>query len=199
MTKIIKLYSDQRLKNLFKQIFPDFQIIQKNFNDLQKKESDADHQVIFLNKLQNTNLNLENLNDSHTIITDSKSIKEKYFNLKIFTAPIKINKLISLINDAIKSRKNKFSNIELVERYIVNTSSSKKISLTDLEMNILSVLIKKKKCERDFIKENVLMIKKNIESNSLDSHLTRIRKKLEKIDASVKIITKHETLSIIST
>ena len=45
---------------------------------------------------------------------------------------------------------------------------------------------------------NNLNIKSNIETNSLESHLTRIRKKMSKVRTSVKIQTKSEKLLITS-
>ena len=70
--------------------------------------------------------------------------------------------------------------------------------LTDIECEILISLINKKSCDKDYIKTNILKIKTNIETNSLDSHLTRIRKKLEKIKTDVKIKSKNDVLSIFS-
>ena len=55
---------------------------------------------------------------------------------------------------------------------------------------------KRKETSKNFIKENILNIKSNIETNSLDSHLTRIRKKMNKIKSNVKIQTKNEKLLI---
>ena len=44
--------------------------------------------------------------------------------------------------------------------------------------------------------ENILNIKSNIETNSLESHLSRIRKKMNTIKTKVKIQTKNEKLLI---
>ena len=58
------------------------------------------------------------------------------------------------------------------------------------------LLIREKETPKDFIKENILKIKSDIETNSLESHLTRIRKKMNKIKTIVKIQTKGEKLLI---
>ena len=50
--------------------------------------------------------------------------------------------------------------------------------------------------DKNFIKENILNIKSNIETNSLESHLSRIRKKMNTIKTKVKIQTKNEKLLI---
>ena len=66
--------------------------------------------------------------------------------------------------------------------------------MTDIEDEILRLLIREKNCLKKFIKENILKIKNNIETNSLESHLTRIRKKLEKVEASILIQSKNDKL-----
>ena len=68
--------------------------------------------------------------------------------------------------------------------------------LTSLEVEILIYLIIEKETTKNFIKENILNIKANIETNSLESHLTRIRKKMNQINTSVKIQSKNDRLII---
>ena len=65
-----------------------------------------------------------------------------------------------------------------------------------VELEILSYLIREKETSKNFIKENILNIKSDIETNSLESHLTRIRKKMNKVKTSIKIQTKSEKLLI---
>ena len=70
--------------------------------------------------------------------------------------------------------------------------------LTKVELEILSYLVREKETSKNFIKENILNIKTNIETNSLESHLTRIRKKMNKVKTTVKIQTKSEKLLIVA-
>ena len=56
--------------------------------------------------------------------------------------------------------------------------------------------MRKKETSKNFIKENILNIKSNIETNSLESHLSRIRKKINTLKSKVKIQTKNEKLLI---
>ena len=65
-----------------------------------------------------------------------------------------------------------------------------------MKKKIFLYLIKDENCNKIFIKENILNIKSSIETNSIDSHLTRIRKKLDKIDTKLKIQSKNDSLTI---
>ena len=64
------------------------------------------------------------------------------------------------------------------------------------QLEIFSYLNREKETSKNFIKENILNIKSNIETNSLESHLSRIRKKMNTIKTKVKIQTKNEKLLI---
>ena len=64
-------------------------------------------------------------------------------------------------------------------------------------IELLTYLIVEKESTKKHIQENILNIKSTIQTNSLDSHLTRIRKKMYKIKTSVKIQSKSEKLLIV--
>ena len=68
--------------------------------------------------------------------------------------------------------------------------------LTKLETEILSHLIIQKESTKKYIQENILNIKSTIQTNSLESHVTRIRKKMNQIETTVKIKSKNEKLLI---
>ena len=51
-------------------------------------------------------------------------------------------------------------------------------------------LVKQKKIKRDDVLETVFKINKNVDTKTIESHLTRIRKKLFTIDSEVRIFLK---------
>ena len=72
----------------------------------------------------------------------------------------------------------------------INNKTDKEITLTSLEKEILRLLIDKKETEKNFLLESVLKIKKETKTKTIESHLTRIRNKLSKINSKLKIISK---------
>ena len=82
------------------------------------------------------------------------------------------------------------------EEKLINLDNDNFCYLTKIELEILICLIRKKEISKNFIKENILNIRSNIETNSLESHLSRIRKKMSLIKTKVKIQTKNEKLLI---
>lgn len=53
--------------------------------------------------------------------------------------------------------------------------------------------VERKKIKRDYFLETIFNIKKNIETKTIESHLTRIRKKLLSIKSKTKISSKEDT------
>ena len=86
--------------------------------------------------------------------------------------------------------------ISIDNEKLTNINNNSFCYLTKVEYEILFFLIREKEINKNIIKENILNIKSNVETNSLDSHLTRIRRKMIKIKTSVKIQSKSEKLLI---
>ena len=70
--------------------------------------------------------------------------------------------------------------------------------LTSLEKDILIMLFERKKIEKNFLLENVLKLRKDTETKTIESHLTRIRKKLISINSEIEIISKENTVFLVA-
>ena len=66
--------------------------------------------------------------------------------------------------------------------------------MTPLEKDILIILLEKQKIERQYLLEKVLKIRKDTETKTIESHLTRIRKKLLKINIQIEITSKDNMI-----
>ena len=118
-------------------------------------------------------------------------------NIQYIKTPLPIKKLKNKIQNFIQNLKVKFHDISVDNEKIINLQNNSFCYLTKIEYEILRYLIREKQTNKNFIKENILNIKSNIETNSLESHLTRIRKKMNMIKTAVKIQTKNEKLLIV--
>ena len=88
-----------------------------------------------------------------------------------------ISHIRNSIENFLQNQKIQFHDISVDNEKLTNLNNNSFCYLTKVELEILSCLIKEKVTSKNFIKENILNIKSNIETNSLESHLTRIRKK----------------------
>ena len=89
-----------------------------------------------------------------------------------------------------------YLDIVISEKKIINKKNKKFTFFTDLENQIFSKLLEKKELDKKFLKENILNIKNNIDTRSIESHFSRIRKKLSMIESSIKITSREDIFFI---
>ena len=123
------------------------------------------------------------------ISKNTKSFFEKRKNCIYY--PIKIKELIH------KTRQENenpiiFENLELKKNFLKNALNNKQIKISDIEKNNLKLLFFKKSTQKEVIKVSILNYKTEIKSNTVESHLTRIRNKIESIGSNVKIISSEK-------
>jgi len=109
--------------------------------------------------------------------------------------PIKYSDFYKIIQ-SVHCRASKFyKNLYLSSGSIlVNKDNGKKIFMTETEMKILTILFDKIIVKKNLLRESILNFQPGIETKSLESHLSRIRKKIHEIDGVIDIVSKNSTL-----
>ena len=109
---------------------------------------------------------------------------------KIVNYPIHISKFENLIEKFFNYKDLIFKELVVKNNGVVWSSlNNQKVFFTEKEILILKYLMKEKKVEKELLKKNVLNIQGNLDTKSLDSHLSRIRKKINEISKNVSIIS----------
>tara|TARA_Y200000002_G_scaffold248520_1_gene205829 strand:+ start:498 stop:1100 length:603 start_codon:yes stop_codon:yes gene_type:complete len=196
----LNIYSNSKIKKFLHSVFSKYDSIFMKLESIDHKIQNNQPNIIIINNKNESGLiNFENLNDYYLIITSLKNnISNFNNNLKFLKTPIPINHLKNAILNFTQNLKIQFHDISIDNEKMTNLKNNYFCYLTKVELEILKYLIREKEASKSFLKENILNIKSNIETNSLESHLTRIRKKMNKVDTSLKIKTKSEKLSITS-
>lgn len=198
MKSTLKIYSNKNLNNFLKSFLKEYELTFMNLQsidyDLQKSQA----KIIFVNNIEEAKLiNFKKLDNNFLIIS---KLKNDYLNsnqnIKVISSPISIKYLKNTIETFIQNLRIQFHDISIDNEKLINLNNNYFCYLTKAELDILTYLIKERETTKDFIKENILKIKSNIETNSLESHLTRIRKKMNKVNTTIKIKTKNEKLLI---
>lgn len=200
MNKQITIYSNLENNNFFRQIFTNYKIEINPISLLFNNEKKTNEGIIFYNtNNQKTNYDFKILKNNYLLVSNSqKKISGLSENITVIKPPISINQIINYINNFLLTKKIEFKEIIIINKKLINNYNNKSSLLTDIEFEILSSLIQKKECSKEFIKKNILKIKTDIKTNSIDSHLTRIRKKLESINTSLIIRSKNDIIKIYS-
>ena len=182
------------------QLFENHKVQLKSLDDLKKNEIANQGGIIFINNLNDyVETNLSNLKNDYIIFSNINLNKPKHLtNITFARTPLKIQQIENYLKKYNSNKKINFEDIYIKNKKIFNLKKNKSCFLTDIENNILIKLIEQKKCLKDYLKEKILNIKPNIQTHSLDSHLTRIRKKLEKIETNLKIKSKQDFLYLIN-
>ena len=151
--------------------------------------------------------NLKNIiqNSSHYLIVTQQNISNLDNQLKLTNIPIKISKLIEMIN--IKLLKNQFSNQSKVKikNYILNLNSREisnnntLMKLTEKEINTIIYLSKTNKpVSINELEKNVWQYEADMETHTVETHIYRLRKKIyEKFEDEDFIISKKNGYEII--
>ena len=198
MKNNLNIYSNDNIKKILYPLLSKYDLVFKKLELIDYKAKKIQPNIIIINNENDEKLiNFRKLNDNCLIISNlKKNTLDFNKNIKFLSTPISINHLKNTIEIFIQNLKIQFHDISIHGERLSNLTNNLFCYLTKVELEILTHLIREKKTTKDFIKENILNIKSNIETNSLDSHLTRIRKKMNKVDTRVKIKTKNEILLI---
>ena len=198
MKTSITIYSNFQKTYILENILKNYNLSFEKLSTNKIKKKSNELSIVFYDKNYDEDIFLENISDNTIIISNNINLKDKYSHTKFLISPTTLNQLKRSINYII-SQKNisLLDDIKIINEKIINMKNKKSCQLTLIEKEILTELISKKNCDKSFIKENILNLKKNIETNSLESHLTRIRKKLELVGSKIKLISKKDTVSYI--
>ena len=191
----LNIFCNNNIKNFLFSFLSDYELTIMKLDQIKDNIQASQANIIILS---NNDIDLRdygNLSDNCIIISNLKKLN---FNNKsnILNSPLSINNLKNKIEYFVQNLKVQFHDLSLYNEKLINLDNDNFCYLTKMELEILTYLIRKKETSKNFIKENILNIKSNIETNSLESHLSRIRKKMNTIKTKVKIQTKNEKLLI---
>ena len=194
----INIYSDKKIRFFLSELFFDYELFFKDLIEIPNYPYSSAANIIFLSDEESTKLiDFKKLSDNFLVLS-SLSNKNPSIDIQFVRIPKPINQIKALIEKFVENLKIKFHDITIVNEKLTNINNNSFCYLTKLESKILTYLIIEKKSKKKYIQENILNIKSTIQTSSLDSHLTRIRKKMNQIKTSVKIQSKNEILTIIT-
>ena len=191
----LNIFCNNKIKNFLPSFLSDYELTIMKLDQIKDNIQVSQANIIIIS---NNDIDLRDcgkLIDNCLIISNLKKLN---FNNKanILNSPLSINHLKNRIEYFVQNLKVQFHDFYLYNEKLINLNNDNFCYLTKIELEILTYLIRKKVTSKNFIKENILNIKSNMETNSLESHLSRIRKKMNSVKTKVKIFTKNEKLLI---
>ena len=195
----VEIFSSQKLKNFFINLGSLFDISLKGFDELESCYNSTNLSIVFFDHqdfLDEKTLNNILLNENFIFVYKKLSMFEKSsLDLEnMIIAPLSISKFLDKINEIINKKKHAYRNIELNNNFVTNTNTKEKNYLTQAENLILFKLFSEKTVNKKLLERDVLDIKQDLNSSSIESHLNRIRKKLKKIDSDFSVSSKNNNV-----
>ena len=192
----INIFASRKIKFFLSEFLSDYNLFFFDLDKIEATQKNIRPSIIILNnEIDLKIINLDKLSGNYLVLSSHKSINFSNKNsfLKI---PVSITKIKTSIENFIENLKIYFHDISIENEILTNIKNNSFCYLTKVEAEILSYLICEKETTKDYIKENILNIKNSIQTNSLESHLTRIRKKMNQINTSIQIHSKSDKLLI---
>ena len=198
MKSELYIFCNNKIKNFLSILLSEYELSIMKLDEIKNNIKTSQANIIIISNKNDIDLiDNKSVNDNFLIISYLKNINLNFTNnSNILSCPISINIIKNRIENFVQNIKVQFHDISIYNEKLINLNNDSFCRLTKIELEILTFLIREKKTSKNFIKENILNIKSNIETNSLESHLTRIRKKLNTVKTKVKIQTKNDDLLI---
>ena len=197
MNNEILLFSELYDTKVVEIVLADFNIKKFDLKELKNKNCKNKNILVFLNDENNINdLKQISLNNFVLCFVNKKNIEEAFNKATIISSPVTLSKLKEFADKIYKSNSKEYSDVVIADKKLTNKKNKKYTYFTDLENEIFSELLGKKELDKKYLKENILNIKNNINTRSIESHFSRIRKKLSSIESSIKITSKGEVFFI---
>ena len=199
MRSKLNIISNNKTNSFFNKLLAKHELVFIKLDSIDCKNQNIQANIVIMNNEKDIDqINFSKLNENYLIISNSKNKKKISLNnqLKFLEVPTTVNNFKNKIENFLQNIKVQFHDISIVSEKLINLKNNSFCYLTKAEIEILTHLIREKETNKKFIKENILKIKSNIETNSLESHLTRIRKKMNKIESVTKIQSRNDKLLI---
>ena len=191
------LYSEKKINQFLNEMFISFKIHNTSLETIKKNKFINQNILLIVSEAFEEGLQQSFFNKNNVVIfytTCNNPNRKTPHNVKTFNKHININKFIDEVTTFFAKNLITYGDIMLQGEKIVNNKTEKEISLTPLEKDILTLLIDRQETDKNLLLEVVLKIKKETETKTIESHLTRIRNKLLKINSKLKIISKGKKI-----
>ncbi len=195
----LDVFSKNELNNFFLNFEVFFEIKNHNYQALENFTEFKNLSLVFLDDQTDEGI-IKKISKKENVLfvcKDHTDLQNFHLNKKqSVICPISTNKLIDFIQNFIIQKKHTFTNIELNNSYITNKKTNERAHLTQAENHILSKILNHKSVQKKTIERDVLQIKSDLNTSSIESHLNRIRKKLKLINSNFTLSSKENLVSL---
>ena len=192
----VYVYSKTSLLSIIKEMLLNFEVLELAIDVFNNKEFKNNNILMILSDDIASKINDNFFLNNNVVVFFSKNQngfdKTHLQKTKFFYGPINVKKFCDEIKAHFISKTAVYKNTRIWGEKMTNLNSGMSALLTPLEKEILIAFFLKIQIKREYLLERVLKINKDIETKTIESHLTRIRKKLLRIKSKIQISSKDD-------
>jgi len=196
MKNVVRFCGEKPLHKIVMEILSDYKIETVTFDQINNENFKNNNIILFGNNDLEKKIKKYFFLQNNAIffIKDNKGRfeQEESKNAIFFYGRLRVKKFVDEIKTCFISKKAVLKKTEIFGDKITNTMLGLSAPLTPLETEILISLFENKRLKKNYLLEKIIKIKKEIETKTAESHLTRIRGKLMKIKSEIQIKTKED-------
>jgi len=204
----LQIIGSQSFVDLLNELNFNYNIISDN--KLKYSNKDFLVRIIFVEKLQLTQIKkffLENiptiflLNNKDFLKKNKLSLLDFHVSLSIPLEVLSFKEILNILitkYNFLKKSKITINDYEIDSNQRVIMKNKVKVKLTEKELELILVLNKKNGLEKSFLLKNIWNRSPDLESHAFETHLHRLRKKINKFFKDKKFITESNSLYYLS-
>ena len=193
----VYFYSEKKINKIINEMFIDFEIHTLSEEKIKKNNIKNKNILLITDRKILKDLNKSFFFNNRVVVfceTSTDFDNKIFFDAKIFNKHININKFIDEVITFFVFNSFIYGDIKIWREKIINLKVEKEVFLTPTEKDILTILFERKKIEKKSLLEHALKLRQDTDTKTIESHLTRIRKKLQSINSQIEIVTKENTV-----
>jgi hypothetical protein len=204
----LHIVGSENFSNLLREL--DFNYKISTSNKLIYNNQDFSIRIVFVEKLTHVEAKKYFLENIPTVflVQEKNFLKKNKLDLLQFhislSIPLEILSFKEILNilltkyNFFKKSKIIINNYEIDSNQRVIIKNRKKVKLTEKELQLILALKKKNGLEKSFLLKNIWKHNSDLESHAFETHLHRLRKKINKIFNDKEFITEKNSLYYIS-
>ena len=196
MSNTVYIYGESSIIKIVMEILYDYKIAPLTFDQLNDENFKNNNTILFGDSFLEGKIKKSFFlqNNVMVFIKDNKVRIEQpeIRNKNFFYSRLGVKKFVDEVKTCFIIKKVVLNKTEIFGDKLTNITLDLSLLLTPLEKEILIFLFENKSIEKDYLLEKIIKIKKDTETKTAESHLTRIRGKLIKIKSQIQIKTKDD-------
>jgi len=196
VNNIVYIYGESPLIKIVMEMLYDYKIVTLTFDQINDQNFKNHNTILFVDSGLEKKIKKYFFLQNNALVfirgSNDRTVQQEIRNANFFYGRLGVKKFVDEVKTCFMVKKIVLNKTEIFGDKITNITLGISLLLTPLEREILIYLFENKSIKKDYLLEKIIKIKKDTETKTAESHLTRIRGKLTKIKSQILIKAKED-------